>query len=254
MNKKVVAEENVNEWLFSLIDKKSLIINRIFDSKNETLSTLDITSNLWYFATFKIKGESFYYERDKKKILFPKKSYGIFYPKYSISRIGLIKASVDIKIYASSLPCKSFFPNEPVIFDNSNELVEFNYDKICDYIKNVDDFVKVGISSTPSGIGQKIKEEIDKDYLTPKPLSDISKKLSISSSLMSIYFKRAYFVSPSEYRKNLRIISSIEKLLHLDSKNDTVPLIAFESGYNDLGRYYKQFKSVAGVTPGKMKA
>lgn len=254
MNKKVVAEENINEWMFSIIDKNSLVINRKYDSQNETVSTFDITPNLWYFGFFKIQGESLYYERDNKMILFPNKSYGVFYPKHSICKIGLIKAKVEVKIFASSLPCKSYFPDEPVLFENKEGSIKYEYDDICDHLKNLEDFVKIGVNSSPSGIGQKIKEEIDKNYLTPKPLSNISKKLGISSSLMSIYFKRSYSTTPSEYRKNLRIVSSIEKLLYLNSKSDTVPSIAFDSGYNDLGRYYKQFKSVAGVTPGKMKA
>lgn len=252
MQKKVVAKKDINEWLFTIVDQESLIINRSFDSENKIADTLDITSNLWYFAIVKIKGDALFYIRDDDKIVFTEKRYGVFYPKYSICRIGLDKAKVDIDLFASSSACQSYFPDCPVIFEVNGEKLPQDIENVRQMIRFIKNPIEIGISSKPSGIGQKIKQEIDSSYLSSLSFSSISSKIGISSSLMSSYFKKAYYITPSQYRKNLRIISSIEKLLYLDKKSGTVPSVAFDSGYNDLSRYYKQFKSIVGLPPGKI--
>src|SRR6056297_368254 len=77
-------------------------------------------------------------------------------------------------------------------------------------------------------------------------LSTAADLAHMSEATFSRYFKRASGVTFSEMVKKLRIAHACRLL---DSTNNTIALVATESGYNNLANFNRQFLAEVGMTP-----
>jgi len=64
-------------------------------------------------------------------------------------------------------------------------------------------------------------------------------------------FKEFLNTTPSQYIKQLRLTYASNMLLH---SNKTIPEIAYESGFENLSYFYREFKKKFGCTPKKFRA
>ena len=63
---------------------------------------------------------------------------------------------------------------------------------------------------------------------------------------MSRYFKKSFGMPPQKYRQWLRTVHAMTDLLQGEAITDVSGIV----GYEDLGRFYKQFKEIAHTPPG----
>lgn len=255
MNKNFSVEQRNSEYDISIVDDESIFIyKQISIPKDQTIEAYDVTPHMWFLSIVEMEGGSVTFFRDGEDIILESGAYGIYYPPYSISKMRVTNSSAKMGILVSKKAHTTTIPQEPVLFKLTKAFTSFTYDDIEELlISSRDRHINIGITTGATGIGKRIKSKIDKHYLTPMKLSEIAASIGISSNLLSMYFKESYGLTPSEYRKNLRVISSVEKLLRSNQSSETISTIANESGYNDLSRYYKQFKSVVGTSPRKVK-
>ncbi len=103
-----------------------------------------------------------------------------------------------------------------------------------------------------------VKEKIDvlmlehKLYLNNQiKISDVSKKLNISSHIISSVINESSKMSFPQYINHLRIKTAQQKLV--DDYNAKIITIAFESGFSSLSAFNRVFKSNSGMSPSKFR-
>lgn len=248
-----IAENEKSEWEVTSINEDSFLIRRRFDSENSEVQTLDITIDYWYLGIISVEEESLFFIRDRERILFPGKRYAIFYPPFSICNIGLDRTKIDVELFACKRTMENFFPERAVIFETQHATLPDSFIDILEMIREIKSEIPIGITSSPSGIGLSIKSIIDKNYNKQCSLSDLAKECSLSSSLFSMHFKRAFHTTPSRYRRSLRIATSVVDLLQCAQTDKSVTAVAMDCGYGDISRFNKQFKHIVGTTPRKVQ-
>jgi len=111
------------------------------------------------------------------------------------------------------------------------------------------DFTPVPREHAPSAPALRIKSAIDASYCDATQLQEIAAALRLSPALMTRYFKRAFGLTPVAYRRCLR---ATEATLLL-AEGLPVAEAAAAVGYDDLGRFYKNFKEISKGTPGRFR-
>lgn len=97
---------------------------------------------------------------------------------------------------------------------------------------------------------QKTKELIDKKFLSACSIKDIASELKIKHATMTRHFTQWYGIPPLAYRNKLRVFYSKFSLL---CRNEPISSIAFESGFEDLATFNKQFKKTISGVPSQFR-
>jgi len=80
----------------------------------------------------------------------------------------------------------------------------------------------------------------------PAPVRTAANSVGICTETISRGFSRAYKLSPKQYCHRARLHEAVLRLI----AGSTIIDAAFDAGFCDLKRFYKQFKRLLGVTPG----
>ncbi len=108
------------------------------------------------------------------------------------------------------------------------------------------------------GLGntQKIKipieiiDYIDQHYNEKISLDDLSRRCFYNPTYFSKIFKECYDITLSDYIIRRRVDSAAKLLVETDM---TIEEIYSRCGYTDKALFYKHFKKVRGITPGKIR-
>ena len=95
---------------------------------------------------------------------------------------------------------------------------------------------------------QKALKYILENFQSQIYIDDLMKLLNMSSTAFYLAFKNSYKVSFKQYLLNLRIGYAC-KLLTSETKS--IAEIAFESGFQNISNFNRQFKKIRGLTPTK---
>jgi AraC-like DNA-binding protein len=99
-----------------------------------------------------------------------------------------------------------------------------------------------------------IKSRIDATYDHRVTLQDLAVDLSQSRVMMSRLFKRSFGLSPIDYRGRLRISKSASQLLFgMGVGYRNISDVGFDSGFEDLSRFNKEFKKFLNATPSQYR-
>ncbi|MBN1982536.1 MAG: helix-turn-helix transcriptional regulator [Chitinivibrionales bacterium] len=241
-----------NCWHFTRRDSTTFEIHRTF-FMNDRGFTFDVTNEYWMFGWITVDNASLCYRKDDEILQFPHSSYGIFLPPFSITEIGLSNARFEAHMYVSSERHDDIFPRKPLLFASNEHTMPTNSRQVAMFLNNAENPRCISRSTRISTIAGTIKAAIDGRYDTSENLASIAGGMRLPANLFSMYFKRAFHLTPSRYRKQLRIVYSITRLLSCGISEETISSIALDSGYGDVGRFNKQFKAMTGVSPKEMK-
>src|SRR5262249_35806302 len=100
-----------------------------------------------------------------------------------------------------------------------------------------------------NGIAQislNMKKYIDSIYRENCRLSEFKQCKNLSPGTVTYHFKKDFGITPKEYLSRCRVIASMYDLVSGKSITES----AFESGFSDLSRYYKNFRKFSHVPPG----
>lgn len=91
-----------------------------------------------------------------------------------------------------------------------------------------------------------INNYIKDNYENEPSLIDISNKLSLSKEAFCRFFKKTFDKTYSNYVSEYRIAIASKMLVETDK---SVSQIAYESGFNNLSFFYRQFKKYKQLSP-----
>lgn len=204
---------------------------------------IDVSCEFSLIAEFSTQKE-FFIKRDNNTLKFAPGNYLLCKPPFTITEIAFTEKQIRFEGVLTKNPQISLHSQEALLLSGGD-----NYQ---DLLKTSTTQVFVSRQSGTSGIAEKIKKAIDQNYRAHKCLQEIARDLRLSSSLLTSYFKKSFYITPSCYRKHLRLKSSSLQILH-EGEGLNLSEIAFENGYGDISRFNKQFRAFTGTTPSHLK-
>ena len=85
--------------------------------------------------------------------------------------------------------------------------------------------------------------------LRPSPVSRVVRDFDLSMAVFSRTFHAAFGLSPRDYCQRVRVHAAVVSLLG----GLSIAHAALDSGWQDLSRFYRQFRSATGQTPGRYR-
>lgn len=105
-------------------------------------------------------------------------------------------------------------------------------------------------SATLSGKTRLLKAAIETSLGESISLREIAEKHHLNHTVAGRQFKSDFGMTPKQYQNRLRVICSIDHLLAGSGPIDA----GFQAGFNDVTRYYQQFKKTVASSPAKYVA
>lgn len=243
-----LVQPNINRRVKIVSQGLYRIDQEYFTTKPE--KGLDVTGPFWVFGFVSVSRGDIYYLQGNDKIKIEHRNFGIFIPPYKIVEIELSKASTANRALFSKIPFKNCSVNEPIIFEiSNNEDLPNSISGIDNFLKGVKEYVFVNREIAPNSLARKAKYLIDQSFCLDEKISALARKLNTSPAVLSRYFKKCYGISPQKYRQWLRTMVAMRSLI----EGEAIAQVQMDSGYQDLSRFYKQFKQITQSSPGQYK-
>jgi AraC-like DNA-binding protein len=104
-------------------------------------------------------------------------------------------------------------------------------------------------SPKASLLSVKAKKLIDENYPVYPSIARVAARLGVSHAHLSRQFKIDFKMSPSNYLRQLRLADAPLKF----ARGEAIIDVSLDSGYNDLSRFYKQFRQTTQTSPGECR-
>jgi len=198
----------------------------------------------WLLEVLDLTDGEYYFVSDGTAVHPQSRSFGVYYPRFTITRpcVNRVKGSVR---GVGSLEQDPKLPDIPFIFETG---FRGEFSAVAEAVKVLAESgarQSIEVNTRPSLISIKAKRLIDDNYLIFPSISRIAGRLSVSPEHLSRQFKRDFGISPSGYLHQLRVADATFRL----SAGEEIIDISHEVGYNDLSRFYKQFRKQTRTSP-----
>ncbi|MEW6128543.1 MAG: AraC family transcriptional regulator [Acidobacteriota bacterium] len=204
----------------------------------------------WMFEIIKVESGKIAYIRDGKLINPQSEFFAVFYAPFSIIKISI--ADVKMRwagIGAASTTAPASWMTVPLIFDLPIAALPKNADEMIEILKTPRRFQSIEINTKPSLLAKRAKKIIDENWLASPSIAAIARTLKVSHPHLTRQFKKDYGLAPKTYLHKVRLHFAIWKL----SQGEKIANVSFDSGYNDLSRFYKQFRKFMKTSPGSCR-
>lgn len=233
-----------NAGLMQLLDDGGYVIDDRIEIPGEG-SDFFVFIRGWLLEIIDAEEGDFFFVADGEDVRPGPKRFGVFYPSFSItrSRIRSFKGTVR---GVGSVKQLDELPRTPFIFETDFDerfTASSQAREVLDRAKNRR---TIEVNTKPSLITIKAKRLIDENYLAFPSISRIAGRLKVSPEHVSRQFKLDLGLTPSQYLRKLRVADATFRL----SKGEPIIEISQDVGYNDLSRFYKQFRKSTNTSPG----
>lgn len=168
-------------------------------------------------------------------IIPPKKLVKWIYPKGLMEWLCYCILSNDI----------NDLPQTCCIFPYDDHFVAESYSALLDIVRTGINSRSILLASKPCSMTTKLSQFLNKNFSYNLSIMDIYQDLRLPSSSANFYFKKAYGLSPLQYRQKMRVFESLKLITHGYKMLEVSKLMGFE----DYSCFYKQFVSTLGVSP-----
>ena len=198
----------------------------------------------WLLEVLDIESGEFYFYRDSEPARPPGPRFAVFYPRFSFvrSHVQDLKGRVHGVGHTDVL---DGLPTKPLMFDTS---FKGSFTAAADAVGIIaagENAQPIEPNSDPSLLSRRAKRLIDDGFLAEVSIARIAAQLKISHAHLSRQFKRDFAMTPSEYLHHLRVAEATFRL----SLGEEIIEISQDVGYNDLSRFYKQFRKATHTSP-----
>ena len=198
----------------------------------------------WLLEILQVVSGEYHFLSDGKEVLPAQRCFGVFYPPFTFVRALArnIKARV---VGVGSERIYPELPNSPFIFDTDHRTPFTTLGQAFEVLRHSCNRKTIEINTRPSPVSLKTKRLIDENYLASASISRIAQTLNVSHAHLSRQFKKDFGLSPSAYLHKLRVAEATFRL----SRGEEIIEISDDVGYNDLSRFYKQFRKATQTSP-----
>jgi AraC-like DNA-binding protein len=228
-----------------LLPDGAFLIEDVLEIKGSGAMTF-VMCDAWMIQLFELETGEFYFDRGGEFVRPKGKRFGIFYPPFAIIRSHV----KDIRAHWAGMAATERLPRE---FTAAPMIFETDFTKAPKSVSDVKKILglsynrqSIEINPAASLLSLKAKRLIDENYLIHPSIGRIATRLGVTNAHLTRQFKRDFTLTPSAYYHQLRIAEATSRL----ARGEEIIKVAQDVGYNDLSRFYKQFRKSTTKTPG----
>ena len=208
-----------------------------------------ITCAAWLLELYELTAGEHFFVRGTEPIRPRTKHFGVFYPPFSIAQpcFKNVKGSLTGIAATETLPAE--LTTAPIIFETAFKQKPSGVAEVIEILNAGENRQRIEMNPKPSLLSLKAKRLIDANYLVYPSIARISARLGVTHEHLSRQFKRDFKISPSNYLRQLRVADAPLRL----ARGEEIINVSQDVGYNDLSRFYKQFRQTTKTSPGACK-
>jgi AraC-like DNA-binding protein len=231
-----------------LLSGGALLIEEVIEIKGCGEMTF-VVGDAWLMELFELEAGELSFISGDRCIRPRKNRFGTIYPPCSILRIrfGNIKGRWTGMTATSQLP-PGF--TDPMIFESDFTGPLVDLAQVAGILNSSSNRQSIGLNPAPSRLALKTKKLLDETYLIHPVIARIAARLGVTHEHLARQFKRDFSLTPSAYCHQLRIANATARL----ARGESIIDVSLDVGYNDLSRFYKQFRKSTTRTPGYCQA
>lgn len=198
----------------------------------------------WLVEIVELTSGDYFFYRDGDEVRPGANRFGVFYPPFTFVRAF----AREVKGYNFGVGSERILPglpDSPFMFETDHSSEFTTTDQALDVLKDSANRQSIVINTRPSPVSLNAKRLIDENYLIYPSIARIARRLDVSHEHLSRQFKRDYGLTPSAYLHKLRVAEATARL----SLGQEIIDISLDVGYNDLSRFYKQFRKATQMSP-----
>lgn len=205
-----------------------------------------ITCTGWLLELLELKTGEIFFQTGEDEIFPSGKKLGIFYPPFSITRPCFKDVSGNLKGIAGTAELPEKFSKHPIVFETGFSASPENIEQVAGILASSRNVQIVDSYPKASLLSLRAKKLIDENYQIYPSIARIAARLNVSHEHLTRQFKQDFAMSPNAYLHQLRIADATFRL----SQGEKIIKVSGDVGYNDLSRFYKQFRKSTAVSPG----
>lgn len=205
-----------------------------------------ITAATWLLELYQLSAGDFFFTKDVVEVRPQSACFGVLYAPFTISQPCFREARGHLIGIAATTPLPSEFMTQPVLFDTGFAGTPSDVNQVIDILRSGKNFQAVALVPKPSLLSLKAKQLIDANYLAYPSIARIAARLKVTHAHLSRQFKLDFGLSPSNYLHKLRLADTPLRL----ARGEQIVDVSLDAGYNDLSRFYKQFRKNTNTSPG----
>lgn len=197
-----------------------------------------ITCRAWLLELYELECGELIFLRDGSAVRVPSRSFAALFPPFTIARLRFsnVRGRVFGMASATALPPQS--ADVPIVFDTAPRALG-GRSEMLQLVRTTRNAWRVPAYPNASALSQRAKRLIDRDHLAKRVIAGVAAHLSRQ-------FRRDFELSPREYLHQLRIADAPLML----ATGDGIASVSHDCGYNDLTRFYTQFRKATKTSPG----
>ena len=150
--------------------------------------------------------------------------------------------------YAGTFSLPPEFLSRSLVFD-SFPPKSGGAENVLEILASGKNFQPVEINPKASLLSVKAKRLIDENYLYYPSIAHVAARLKVTHAHLTRQFKRDFAMTPNDYFRRLRLADVPLKL----ARGEKLARVSGDVGYNDLSRFYKQFRQTTQTSPGECR-
>jgi AraC-like DNA-binding protein len=187
------------------------------------------------------------FHQDGRQIHPEGKRFGVFYAPFSITEIGMASARLNwAGVAGHKAPADARGSRRAVLFPVQLGAWPSNAREALDMFRRRRQEVDVAVTLRAPRLATRAKTAIEGRYAAPASVASLAAQLGVSHAHLTRSFKSAYRMTPLQYWHRLRMNDAY----HLLSQGERIVDVSLDVGYNDLSRFYKQFRKLTRCSPG----
>ncbi|MCM3900226.1 MAG: AraC family transcriptional regulator [Pyrinomonadaceae bacterium] len=205
-----------------------------------------ITCTAWLLELYELKAGDVFFISGTREVRAAAKCFGVLYPPFTISQPSIENAHGLLVGVAATESLPAGFIKVPTMFETSFSELPTGVSHALEIVRRGKNHQSVEWNPKPSLLSVKAKRVIDENYLSYPSIARIAERLGVTHEHLSRQFKRDFEMSPSGYLHQLRLADAPLRL----AKGEEIVNVSQDVGYNDLSRFYKQFRKSTKTSPG----
>lgn len=177
-----------------------------------------------------------------------KRRFGILHPPFTMAEIRFRDLNALVFGLASTTTLPQEFAGGPLMFDVARVEPPRGVTDLVALIRASRNHQR--IVPKASALSLRAKKHLDADYADDPSIARIAAKLAVTHEHLSRQFKRDFGLTPRGYLHQLRMADAPLRL----AQGSEIITVSQEVGYNDLTRFYKQFRKRTAASPGVCRA